>query len=115
MRLLIQLNYSGTLQTFTMKFLLLTLCVAGVISNYLSSAQMYSDSDSDEDDGTNNVGYFKRAPMRFGKRAYETMPTLSEEEDVIVPLSLLKKAPMRFGKRAPMRFGKRFNDYLRMV
>ena len=53
--------------------------------------------------------------MRFGKRAYETMPTLSEEEDVIVPLSLLKKAPMRFRKRAPMRFGKRFNDYLRMV
>ena len=99
-----------------MKLLLLTLCAAGVISNYITSAQMYSDSESDEEDSNiHAAGYFKRAPMRFGKREYEIMPTLSEEEDIIVPLSLLKKAPMRFGKRAPMRFGKRFNDYLRMV
>ena len=99
----------------TMKFLLLTLCAAGVLSNYLASAQMYSDTNSDDEDVTDALGYIKRAPMRFGKREYEIMPTLSEEEDIIVPLSLLKKAPMRFGKRAPMRFGKRFNDYLRMV
>ena len=100
----------------TMKFLLLTLCAAGVLSNYLASAQMYSDTNSDDEDVTDALSYIKRAPMRFGKRPYESIPTMLTEDNYnTVPFNLWKKAPMRFGKRAPMRFGKRFSDYLRMV
>ena len=63
---------------------------------------------------TSQLGFVKRAPMRFGKRspmpsrtAFELIELLRSANAPVMFPSFTKKAPMRFGKRAPMRFGKR--------
>ena len=85
------------------KILLLSLSLLMI---QLSLGQMYPDL-ADKYQETQ----YKRAPMRFGKRANSLNPRV--RADMFYECGdglMIKRAPMRFGKRAPMRFGKRNID-----